>query len=1201
MKKIVFYIALLLVSKTVFGQTTQVKPSATQNYVHTIEYKKGVQETALGSLSGDDKLESITYFDGLGRPIQEVKIRQGGKDDTNTDTDLITPFVYDDYGRQDKEFLPFYSSSNKGKYDNSAIANVNAYYINKYGTEISSTNPNPYSQKLYEPSPMNRVLKQAFPGTAWKLGSGHEIKFEFKVNNQSNEVKLYTVTLNSNTAPILSGGSFYGVNQLYKTITLDENHNGSIKDQTIEEFKDKQGKVILKRSYNNNVKHDTYYVYDDFGNLTFVLPPKMDATSENLSTVISRLDELGYQYKYDARHRIIEKKIPGKGWESIVYNALNKPILTQDANLKAQNKWLFTKYDIFGRVAFTGYTVSSASRATLQNNADNTSVQWVSKSVSNSIAETTIFYNNTGYPSMVSEILTINYYDNYSFDRDGLNVPATTSYDTTINGLNLHGLTTGTKVKVLGTNKWITTITGYDEFRRPIWIGTKNDYLSTTNIVESKLKENLDDISGRLQETKTTHLKTGKQNIVIIDTYSYDHSGRVISQTQSINGSSPQAIVENHYDEIGQLDSKEVGGTLQSKLQVVNYKYNIRGWLTNINDIDNFGSEDVFAFKISYNTPTSGTALFNGNISQTEWKTKSINPSPNNLVSTKYTYAYDALNRIVSATDNTGNYNLSSVAYDKNGNIMSLNRKGDINTGATLFGNMDLLSYSYEPNSNKLKKVTDTSGKIQGFKDGANIATEYTYDQNGNMKTDANKGIISIVYNHLNLPSFVEISSGQDDGNITYVYDAVGTKIRKIVIDENTQSSTTTDYTGNFVYENNELQFFNHAEGYVNVGLSELKIFPRPYTFKYVYQYKDHLQNIRLSYSDADGNGTISQSEIIEENNYYPFGLKMRGFNSNVSSLGNSVAQQYKFGGKELSEELNLNTYDFGGRNYNPDLGRWMNIDPLAEKYSPQSPYVYAANNPIRYIDVLGLGPGDPPYIKNNVHFIHFSSPSISIVNRSSSQSFTSAALNSDTSRSNEYTVNLQQYETTSYSAKFNYYRGVIIRREGVRTQGLTIVNGKRQNGGRSSNSYYISQNKKGDWSAGLGDPPSNSKIGFGGGIPLIVNGLAFGEKKKFDSKGNMIQNSSAGFPFQNKKSIGKTILAFDDNGNFMIVSQQNGVDGMTLDGIRDELISKGYTNAISFDGSTSATLVKDKKIIVKPSKRKNNSIPVGAQIYENQ
>ena len=155
-----------------------------------------------------------------------------------------------------------------------------------------------------------------------------------------------------------------------KAITKDENWNSTqthIKDHTTEEFKDKQGRVVLKRVYSEGIEHDTYYVYDDYGNLTYVLPPKMDASTANLTTINSQLDNLGYQYIYDQRNRLVEKKIPGKGWESIVYNKLDQPILTQDANLATQNKWLFTKYDAFGRVAYTGLMASSSSRATLTN------------------------------------------------------------------------------------------------------------------------------------------------------------------------------------------------------------------------------------------------------------------------------------------------------------------------------------------------------------------------------------------------------------------------------------------------------------------------------------------------------------------------------------------------------------------------------------------------------------------------------------------------------------------------------------------------------------------------------------------------------------------------------------------------------------------------------------------------------------------
>jgi RHS repeat-associated protein len=125
--------------------------------------------------------------------------------------------------------------------------------------------------------------------------------------------------------------------------------------------------------------------------------------------------------------------------------------------------------------------------------------------------------------------------------------------------------------------------------------------------------------------------------------------------------------------------------------------------------------------------------------------------------------------------------------------------------------------------------------------------------------------------------------------------------------------------------------------------------------FKYVYQYKDHLGNIRLTYADSDGNGSINpNTEIISEKSYYPFGMVHRGYNSVVSANANSQGEKYQYNGKELNEELGLNWLDYGARNYDASLGRWMNIDPLAEKYYNNTPYNYVNNNPLNFIDPDG-------------------------------------------------------------------------------------------------------------------------------------------------------------------------------------------------------------------------------------------------------
>ncbi len=203
------------------------------------------------------------------------------------------------------------------------------------------------------------------------------------------------------------------------------------------------------------------------------------------------------------------------------------------------------------------------------------------------------------------------------------------------------------------------------------------------------------------------------------------------------------------------------------------------------------------------------------------------------------------------------------VSYDKNGNITHLQRRehtDDLNP--VYFDIMDDLNYYY--NGNQLHSVTDSAVYSTGFDDGNasdaifnNGNDDYIYDVNGNLLSDANKGITSITYNHLNLPTLITFTSG----NITYIYDATGVKQKKIV-----STGATTEYAGNYVYENGQLQFFNTAEGYVE---------PSGSTYSYVYQYKDHLGNIRLSYQDKNNDGTITAAtEIVEENNYYPFGLE---------------------------------------------------------------------------------------------------------------------------------------------------------------------------------------------------------------------------------------------------------------------------------------------------------------------------------------
>jgi RHS repeat-associated protein len=220
--------------------------------------------------------------------------------------------------------------------------------------------------------------------------------------------------------------------------------------------------------------------------------------------------------------------------------------------------------------------------------------------------------------------------------------------------------------------------------------------------------------------------------------------------------------------------------------------------------------------------------------------------------------------------------------------------------------------------------------------------------------------VVTLPHVHLHPPVTIVID-GTTGGTISYLYDGSGVKLRKTV-SPSTGPTVITDYLGGYQYVGEVLEFFPTSEGYVKHTFVDDESH-----YTYVFQYKDHLGNNRVSYC-VDPNDNVLK--ILEEDHYYPFGLKHNGYSSNhrmiVGSWGEGVVivpvvnpgdvtYQYMYSGKELQGEFGINNYDFGARNYDPAIGRWMNIDPLAETSRRWSPYAYAYNNPIRFIDPDGM------------------------------------------------------------------------------------------------------------------------------------------------------------------------------------------------------------------------------------------------------
>ena len=625
-------------------------------------------------------------------------------------------------------------------------------------------------------------------------------------------------------------------------------------------FTDKMGHVVLSRQMKGSETHDTYYVYDDKSNLCFVLQPMYQSSAN--------LDLYAFQYKYDGRNRCIWKKLPGAGYMEMVYDNADRLVFSQDGNQRAltSGNWTYYKYDGLNRLTEQG-----------------TCTNKVTTSGTN--------------------VLVQHFYDSYAFrSQAGFN---NSNFPDDASG-NGKGALTASVATVLGSSNKIYTAYYYDIKGRVVKTVQSNplggyDVAATVYTFTNK------------PATVThTHTASGKTTRTEVYTYSYDHADRLLKVEHTLGGTKI-TLADYAYDNLGRLQSKSLHGSATNKLT---YAYNVRGWLTGI-------SGSKFTQNLYYNNG-NGTAKYNGSISSMTWK------AGNESTIRGYKFTYDGLSRLMNATygetaginTNTNRFSENVTGYDKNGNIKTLQRYGQ--TAASSYGLIDNLTFTLA--GNQLSRVDDAAAASAynggfEFKDGVKQANEYTYDSNGNLTKDLNKGISTITYNVLNLPNMVTFSDGS---TIAYTYGADGTKLK--TVHKTGSTTTTTDYCGNVVYENGVQKLLLTDEGYVTLSDG-----------KYHYYLKDHQGNNRV---------VINQSGTVEEtNHYYPFG-------GVFASSGN--VQPYKYNGKELDAKKGLNWYDYGARHYDAALGRFTTNDRFAEKYHSMSPYQYGANNPVKNVDVNG-------------------------------------------------------------------------------------------------------------------------------------------------------------------------------------------------------------------------------------------------------
>lgn len=885
------------------GTNLAVKPGTemdNRNYVveNTVA-KPGVTSEAALSMPVGDLLQTITYTDGAGKIEQIV-----GTQASPTKTDLVQPFQYDGLGRESIKKLAYTSTGTNGHFRTNASGEQKVFYQSGKNDDFA------LSETQYELSPLSRPIKQGGVGTDWQISTGRITEASWRTN-QLQEIRRWVYDPATGKA---DGRGFYDYNAASGELSVTEATDktgptpGGLK---VLEFKDYQGRVVCKKVQQSSTApatdadwQITYYVYDEYGQLRYLLPPsavKQIGETGKVTTIwvldpavdTDFLTKLVFAYQYDNKGRLAEKRVPGAEPVYYVYNRYNQPILTQQGRQReiyrsdnityAAGQWNYTKYDELGRVITTGLYLHGAvvSQSSMQALVDAQPAWFETRSVA---AGSVQGYTNTAFPTANIVPLTVSYYDDYNYPGALAFVTGPCSSNASF-FTRLRGQQTGAKIKLLDSDQWLTTTTYYDQDGNVIETLTENHLRISSGSPNGKdIVFNCYDWSGKLLSSELRHenpLAISQKNRIVRTRDVYDHTGTLKETYLQVDNGIEERIGAYGYNALGEMTSKQIGRGLQTgtALQTVDYKYNIKGWLISINSdngglVLNTAQNDKFGLELSYTTaPSSGpttTARYDGNIIAQRWISGFDNAKRG------YNYTYDPISRLTSAAysakDAAGNdisgedYSLPSVSYDINGNIKTLQRKG-INSAAgqpVTYGLVDDLQYKLKADNqavegNRLINVRDLTvttsaqtvpGVARDFMEG-NIdpaTIEYLYDKSGNLTRDNNKKVTSIEYNYMGLPSQIVFN---DDNNrrIVYRYDGAGIKRQRIIYTRdaggNPLPPITSDYVGGMLYVNNVLQFIPTAEG----RWLPAEVLPQSAAAQgaYEYHYTDHLGSLRMA------------------------------------------------------------------------------------------------------------------------------------------------------------------------------------------------------------------------------------------------------------------------------------------------------------------------------------------------------------------
>ena len=662
-------------------------------------------------------ITDITYYNGLGLPSQTTNVRA-----SVNGYNIVMPIVYDALLRSDATaYLPFEATySDETELPNStAISDQQTFYEERYGHDYQRS----FTEKVYEASPLGRVRKQALPGYM----KDYEVlytEFDYRTND-TDEVRWLAVGVDGE----LVCEGCHDAGTLSCTVTTDPDGH------VVQSFTDGLERTLLSRTFDDDEPIDTYFVYDDYGRLRWVITPEGSyLLSDSLTVPVDDdfAEKYCYVYTYNDRGLMVEKRMPGREAESMFYDKNDRLVMSQDGNLRAKKQWIVYLYDAFGRIE----------KQLLGTKPDSTDGPiWAFEN--NPLFLYMTFTNDPTVPLLRSCT-----YDSYPSEVQaaGLDFQPIEGLTAT-DGESLHydnatGSLTYEKLAVLAND----TITGYHQ--RAYYYDYKGRLIQT---VERDTEDGIlctsqrYDFVGNLIAQRESYTRAGKTDD-IDRTFTYDDRGRLLSETTQVNGGE-LAVVDYEYDELGRLAARRLGeGTSAIAEQS---EYDIRSWLTK-------KSSELFDMSLGHS--------YTGNITSWQWQHKG-DPSgdgPQN----RYEFTYDGLSRLANTDQYVNNEKTRQnvercLSYDRNGNLQTFIRyeNGACVSNSTYNYSGNRL-VSYRPGT-VFEREDGDAGEIILPKKGIVFPLTvqlHEYDANGNVTKDWERGL-DMSYNCLNL---LEYASDND-------------------------------------------------------------------------------------------------------------------------------------------------------------------------------------------------------------------------------------------------------------------------------------------------------------------------------------------------------------------------------------------------------------------------------------------------------